>query len=294
MDKPKRGKDSNAGTPGRQEPLPSETSPNPPAPAVGFLGRFRSQLVRASEDAWVGGVCAGLARRTSIPVWVWRAVFLALTPLAGLGAMLYALCCVVFPAERGPSAPGPVQPLYRRIDWITCGVATLVMFVAYFLTLAPDVTLEDAGELAVASDYAGVPHPPGYPVWTLYTWVFTWLFPFSNIAWRVGLSSAVAAAAASGLLGLIVSRGSSMIIEGIGDLKSIERRWENRLCFVSGFVAALLLGFNGFMWSQTVIVEVYTRDVAPIFARSCVACHGAETQMNGLRLDTPQAVVQGG
>ncbi|HVR34666.1 MAG TPA: DUF2723 domain-containing protein [Methylomirabilota bacterium] len=270
MDKPKRGKDSNAGTPGRQEPLPSETSPNPPAPAVGFLGRFRSQLVRAGEDAWVGGVCGGLARRTSIPVWVWRVIFLALTPLAGLGAVLYALCCVVFPAERGPSAPGLVQPLYRRIDWITCGVSTLVMFVAYFLTLAPDVTLEDAGELAVASDYAGVPHPPGYPVWTLYTWVFTWLVPFSNIAWRVGLSSAVAAAAASGLLGLIVSRGSSMIIEGIGDLKSIERRWENRLCFVSGFVAALLLGFNGFMWSQAVIVEVYTLSVLSFMGVLCL------------------------
>src|SRR5439155_11814388 len=32
-------------------------------------------------------------------------------------------------------------------------------------------------------------------------------------------------------------------------------------CAVSGFVAALLIAFNGFMWSQAVIVEVYTLSV---------------------------------
>lgn len=157
-------------------------------------------------------------------------------------------------------APGPVAPLFRRIDWITAGVTALLVFIGYWWTLAPDMTLEDSGELAVASMYAGVPHPPGYPVWTIYTWLFT-LLPVSNIAYRVGLSSAFAAALACGLVGLMVSRGSSMIMEGIADLKNIARRWENSICMVSGFVAALLTGFNGFMWSQAVIVEVYTLSV---------------------------------
>ena len=49
--------------------------------------------------------------------------------------------------------------------------------------MAPDVTLEDSGELSVGSFYAGVPHPPGYPVWTLYSWLFTQL-PISNIAFE--------------------------------------------------------------------------------------------------------------
>ena len=105
--------------------------------------------------------------------------------------------------------------------------------------------------------YAGVPHPPGYPVWTLYSWLFT-LLPISNIAYRVALSSAVAGAFSCGLVALMVSRGSSMILEGIADFKDhIERRWENALCLVSGLVAGMLIGFNGFMWSQAVIVEVY-------------------------------------
>ncbi len=170
------------------------------------------------------------------------------------------------PAKPQTSSPirvfvGKRSPLFRRVDWLTFAIATLITLAGYLYTLAPDLTLEDCGELAVASYYAGVPHAPGYPVWTIYTWLFTVLLPFSNIAWRVAVSSAVAAALANGLLGLIVSRGSSMILEGIQDLKGIERRWENGLCLVSGIVAAMLIGFNGFMWSQAIIVEVYTLSV---------------------------------
>ena len=105
--------------------------------------------------------------------------------------------------------------------------------------------------------YAGVPHPPGYPVWTVFTWIFTKILPFSNIAWRVSVASAVAASVACGLLALLTSRGSSMIIESIADLKGIDRKSENGICVVAGFVSAMLLAFNGFMWSQAVIVEVY-------------------------------------
>ncbi len=71
------------------------------------------------------------------------------------------------------------------MDWLAFGITTLVTLLGYCLTISPDLTLEDCGELAVGSMYAGVPHPPGYPVWTLYTWLFTKLVPISNIAFRV-------------------------------------------------------------------------------------------------------------
>ena len=167
-----------------------------------------------------------------------------------------------FPAKPFPAvffpAPEPVKAFFRRVDWLCFGLTTLLVFLGYLWTLAPDVTLEDSGELAVGSFYAGVPHPPGYPVWTLYTWLFTVLVPFSNIAWRVALSSAVAAAFASGIIALMVSRGSSMLLESIEDFKALEQKWERAICLVAGFAAGMLLGFNGFMWSQAVIVEVYT------------------------------------
>ena len=156
--------------------------------------------------------------------------------------------------------PAP-PPLFRRIDWLTMAATTLLIFIGYFLTLAPDVTLEDSGELATGSFYAGVPHPPGYPVWTLYTWFFTVILPFKNPAWRVAVASAVAGSTACGFLALITSRGSSMMIEGIAAFKDLDKRMENAICVVSGFVAGMLMGFNGYMWSQSIIVEVYTLSV---------------------------------
>jgi tetratricopeptide (TPR) repeat protein len=159
-----------------------------------------------------------------------------------------------------PAPPAVVPPLFRRMDWVSFTVTTLLVFIGYWWTLAPDLKLEDCGELAVGSMYAGVPHPPGYPVWTIYSWFFT-LLPISNIAYRVALSSAVAGAFSCGLVALMVSRGSSMFIVFIAELKALDRRWENALCVISGFVAGMLIGFNGFMWSQAVIVEVYTLSV---------------------------------
>lgn len=167
----------------------------------------------------------------------------------------------VAPAPKSVNpAVGHPPPLFRKIDWLTFFLTTLVVWVGYYWTLAPDLTLEDSGELAVGSFYAGIPHPPGYPVWTIYTWIWT-LLPFGNVAWRVALGEATAGALACGLLGFLVSRGSSMMMEGIADLKDIAKRWENSICVVSGFVAGGLLGFNGYMWSQSVIVEVYSFSV---------------------------------
>src|SRR5438045_259962 len=140
-----------------------------------------------------------------------------------------------------PAAPLRVAPppLFRKIDWAALIITFVFVFVAYYLTIAPEMTLEDSGELATGSFYAGIPHPPGYPVWTIFTHLFT-LLPIGNVAWRVGLAGAFAGALASGLLAFIVSRGSSMIIESIDDLKNFDRRWENAICLVSGFVSGTL------------------------------------------------------
>src|SRR5437660_5052726 len=160
------------------------------------------------------------------------------------------------PAKPANVIPHP-PPLFRRIDWLTFLVTFAVVWIGYYLTLAPEMTLEDSGELATGSFYAGIPHPPGYPVWTMYTWLWTVLLPIKNVAWRVALAEATGGALAAGLLGLLVSRGSSLLIEGIEDLKNMTGRWESAICMVSGYVAGMLLGFNGLMWRQSVVVDVY-------------------------------------
>ena len=162
----------------------------------------------------------------------------------------------------GPALPTAGAPnvgrLYRPVDWLVFALVTLFVLFGYLYTIAPDLTLEDSGELAVGSMYAAVPHPPGYPVWTVYSWLFTKILPFSNIAWRVAVSSAVAAALAAGLTGLLISRGSSMILEGLDFGRELDVGAQRLICITCGFVGGALLGYNGYIWSQGVIVEVYT------------------------------------
>ncbi|MDD5140422.1 MAG: DUF2723 domain-containing protein [Verrucomicrobiales bacterium] len=151
--------------------------------------------------------------------------------------------------------PVKVPPLFRRMDWLVMAISFGVVWTAYLLTLAPEVTLEDSGELCTASFYAGIPHPPGYPFWAIYSWLWTVIVPFGNVAWRVEVGESFAEAMACGLVGLMVSRGSSMLIEGIEELKTMNRKWENLICVVTGIVAGLMLGFDGFMWKESVVIN---------------------------------------
>ena len=153
---------------------------------------------------------------------------------------------------------------FRRIDWWAFWTVLVVTFGVYFYTLAPTVTLEDSGELAVASDYLGVPHPPGYPIWTLLTWFFQWVFHWvsyhghPNPSWSVGLASAVSGAFACALLSLLISRSGADLLRSIPALTDrIGFQTENLLCLVSGISGGLLLAFSPVLWSQCTIVEVY-------------------------------------
>jgi tetratricopeptide (TPR) repeat protein len=154
-----------------------------------------------------------------------------------------------------PPAQAPTPPLFRRIDWWTLAIAFAVVWTVYFITLAPEVTLEDSGELTTGSYWAGIPHPPGYPFWTIYTWLWTVLVPFGNVAWRVQLAEASTAAMACGVLALMVSRGGSMLMEGIEELKGMTGKWEGAICMVSGVTAGLLMGLGSAMWFESVAIN---------------------------------------
>ena len=158
-------------------------------------------------------------------------------------------------ARTPPPAPVRVPPLFRKIDWLALIITFAAVWTVYFLTLAPEQTLEDSGELCTGAFYAGIPHPPGYPFWTIYAWLWTKLLLVGNVAWRVEVGEATAAALACGLVAFMVSRGSSMLMEGIEELRNIAGKWENIICVVSGTVAGLLLGLGGVMWSESVAIN---------------------------------------
>jgi len=158
-------------------------------------------------------------------------------------------------APAAPAAPLKVAPMFRPTDWLTLAITFGVIWIIYLFTLAPEQTLEDSGELCTGAFYAGIPHPPGYPFWSVYAWFWTAILPFGNVAWRVEVGESFAAAMGCGLLALMVSRGSSMLIEGIEVIKGLPRQWENSICGISGFVAGTLLGLDVFMWSESVVIN---------------------------------------
>ncbi len=159
------------------------------------------------------------------------------------------------PAKSAPAAPVKVPPMFRPNDWLALVIAFGAVWAVYLWTLAPELTLEDSGELCTGSFYAGIPHPPGYAFWAVYSWIWTVIVPFGNVAWRVEVGQSFASAMGCGLLALMVSRGGCMLIEGIEDLKALSRRWETAICLVSGVVAGMLLGYGGFMWKESVVIN---------------------------------------
>ncbi|MEZ4770886.1 MAG: DUF2723 domain-containing protein [Caldilineales bacterium] len=117
------------------------------------------------------------------------------------------------------------------------GLTSLLAALAYLRTAAPGVFTLDSPELTVGAHSLGIVHAPGYPVFMLVGHLFLKL-PLGDVGLRMNLLSALAAAAAAGIITLMV--------------------WwltERRL---AGVVAGLAFALCYYVWSMAVIAEVYT------------------------------------
>lgn len=123
--------------------------------------------------------------------------------------------------------------------------------IVYLRTLAPTITWShhgaDGGDLITAVAVQGVPHPTGYPTYTLLGKLFL-LIPWGDQAFRLNVMSAVFAALACALLYLVVL--STFRLLGDSQPGLPER--------AAAGAAALALAFSPLFWSQALIVEVYT------------------------------------
>jgi hypothetical protein len=118
------------------------------------------------------------------------------------------------------------------------------VLVGYVITLAPTVTLWDAGEFITASKVLGVPHPPGTPLFVLVGHVWADVVRIGQYAWRLNLMSACFSAAGAGCLFLVAHR----LLDG-----------EDRILRVGGAAAAAILSAFAFTeWQNSNETEVYT------------------------------------
>jgi hypothetical protein len=116
--------------------------------------------------------------------------------------------------------PHPSEPRggLDRLDRSAFAVTLLAALALYTWNLAPTVTLEDSGELIVAAHHLGVPHPPGYPIWTVLTWLVqrpvAWMTfrGHPNPAWGVAFASALFGALACANVALLVARSGRDLV----------------------------------------------------------------------------------
>ncbi|HEY5779474.1 MAG TPA: DUF2723 domain-containing protein [Terrimicrobiaceae bacterium] len=140
--------------------------------------------------------------------------------------------------------------VWEWLDWVTGIIAGLISFAVYAWSAAPNVTLLDSGEFVVAAQHFGVPHPTGYPLWTLLNWLFL-LLPLGNAAWEVAIFSGLCAALAVGLCAALLSSIQIWCygVRLVGRARLLPR--------VVALSFSLMLAFSESMWSQAVIAEVY-------------------------------------
>lgn len=143
----------------------------------------------------------------------------------------------------------------RIIGW-SLGALSLVIYV---MTTAPVVAFWDNGEFIAVGATLGVGHPPGSPIYTLISRLFS-LLPFSNVARAVNFSSLLAAALAVAFLYFCIAK--------------IARRWEGRIAsfsdglptYVAGVTACLLAAFSFSFWENALEAEVYATNILLMMA----------------------------
>jgi phage shock protein PspC (stress-responsive transcriptional regulator) len=63
------------------------------------------RLVRPRDDRWIGGVCAGLARRFGLSPNLVRLLFVLSILLPGPQFLIYLALWIIMPNDRSLSAP---------------------------------------------------------------------------------------------------------------------------------------------------------------------------------------------
>jgi len=121
------------------------------------------------------------------------------------------------------------------------------VFLVDLVLLSRGVGTVDAGELAAAAATLGVPHPTGYPLFTLLMHLVSYLPLASRIIVRLNAFTALLSAAGSGLMFLSVRFA---LVKYMGVKNELHAA-------IAAAGAALLVSFTTVFWSQALSIEVY-------------------------------------
>ncbi len=88
--------------------------------------------------------------------------------------------------------------------WFAAGAAFVAALAFLWPRRAPGLTFEDSGLLASVASVFGIPHPPGYPLWTM----------LGGLATRLGGVFGLEPAAATNSLSTVASAGACAVLAG--------------------------------------------------------------------------------
>ncbi len=139
------------------------------------------------------------------------------------------------------------SPAQERPPYLWALGTFLVVFVIYFVTLAPTTAFWDTSEYIAAARVLGIPHPPGNPLFVILAHTFGLLPLAASYAERINLFAAVTSAAAAGLWFLVAERW----LQGI-----VRERWAR---YAAAFGGVLVGATSWSVWNQSTVNEkVYT------------------------------------
>ncbi len=134
--------------------------------------------------------------------------------------MTVAATATATAASRPPAAAraGAAELDYRP-SYLAAGIAGLVVFLLYLVTLAPTTSMWDTSEYIAAAYVLGIPHPPGNPFFVLIGRVFAILPIAPTVAMRINVLAALSSAVSAGLWFLITERADA-VVRGMVDNRS--------------------------------------------------------------------------
>ncbi len=130
--------------------------------------------------------------------------------------------------------------------------------VLYLITIAPTLSFgwrgygTDGGELLAAAHGWGVPHPPGYPTYTILLRVFASILTVGDFAFRGNLMSAFLGSTAAVLI----------YATGYRVARALAPTSSQLLAAGAAALGAAVVGTSPLFWSQAVITEVYALNAA--------------------------------
>ncbi|MFZ4397274.1 MAG: protein O-mannosyl-transferase family, partial [Kiritimatiellia bacterium] len=159
---------------------------------------------------------------------------------------------------------------FKTEDWWAAAATFLFSTVVFYYNMAPEVTLQDSGELVTGAFNFGVPHPPGYPLWALLGYIWSHVIvPFGNPAWRIGTMSVFTGGLTVGVLTLMMTRSTRVLLHAIPWSQAIEERLLHFIALMVGVSTGLLFGFNRGVWLWASVSEMR---VLNAFSFVLIAC----------------------